>query len=141
MILTIDLERVKAKSGLSGPEIDAAAAALIAELGPAIEASIDLAHLSSGDGTGNRAVIELAATEIVAGELLEQTWREPGALDRVRIGPLAVEPPPVEVLRGLLGLRERGWSRLAPYLRSGPTSAPSRVLADAGRAVCLGEVG
>lgn len=139
MVLTISLERVKAKSGLTGSDYDAAASALIAELGPAVEASIDPAHLSPQAGPGVRAVLELAATEIVAGELLEQTWREPGLLDKVRIGPLSVEPPPVDVLRGLLGLRERGWARLAPYLGPGPSSAPSRVIADSGRVETLAE--
>lgn len=133
MTLTILPDRVKAKSGLTGPEFDAEIAALVAELGPVIEASIDPCFLSPDAGSGVRAVLELGATEVVAGELLEQMWREPGALDRVSVGPVSVQPPSIEVLRHVLGLRERGWARLAPYLGPVPAAPRGSVLADSGR--------
>ena len=89
--------RVRAKAGLTDTSFDPAIDDLIAEQVPAIEATLIGVYGPEAD---------LGATEIVAAELLDQLNRQGG---EVQIADLKIGGESSD------GLRNQGWSRLAPY--------------------------
>ncbi|KAA0239961.1 MAG: hypothetical protein EDM74_02480 [Armatimonadetes bacterium] len=117
MSLSVTSSRVKEKCGITVSDYDATISNLIGEITPVVEFAIRGEHLSDTGNTGLQATLKLGLTEVICGELLEQIAREPGALESVSIGDLALSPPPPQVWSTLAGLKRQGWARLRPFLK------------------------
>ena len=116
MPLTISLEAVRSKCGLADTDFDSLILALIAEQRPAIEEMIRPDAMS-----GSLVVLNLGATEIVAGEFLAQLCRQPGWSDQIVVQGLAIHPYVGRDPLDPFGLKAQGWGRLRGYLRVDPT--------------------
>ncbi|MBV6491087.1 MAG: hypothetical protein CNCCGFBP_01619 [Fimbriimonadaceae bacterium] len=117
MSLSVPSSRVKEKCGITVSDYDATISNLIGEITPVVEYAIRGEHLADTGNTGLQATLKLGLTEVICGELLEQIAREPGALESVSIGDLALSPPPPQVWSTLAGLKRQGWARLRPFLK------------------------
>lgn len=117
MSLSVTPSRVKEKCGITVSDYDATISNLIGEITPVVEFAIRGEHLADTGNTGLQATLKLGLTEVICGELLEQIAREPGALESVSIGDLALSPPPPQVWSTLAGLKRQGWARLRPFLK------------------------
>lgn len=117
MSLSVNRDRVKQKCAITDTSYDASIDALITETVPAIEYALSPVHLASSD-TRLVATLNLGATEVVAGELMAQIAREPGAFDSIVLGTLSVKPPEVD-LADPSGLRAQGLTRLTPFFQDG----------------------
>ncbi|HQU18965.1 MAG: hypothetical protein L6Q31_05870 [Fimbriimonadaceae bacterium] len=117
MSLSVPSSRVKEKCGITVSDYDATISNLIGEITPVVEFAIRGEHLADTGNTGLQATLKLGLTEVICGELLEQIAREPGALESVSIGDLALSPPPPQVWSTLAGLKRQGWARLRPFLK------------------------
>ena len=111
------LAGVKAKAALSDTAYDTAATALIAELVMGLEFWIEPAALESSD-TRLTSILDSAATEFVAGDLLAQIGREPGALDDLTVGDITLKARWSGDVRDPSGLKASAAARLAPFLRT-----------------------
>lgn len=122
MPLTVTLAGVKAKAALADTTYDTAATALIAELVPGLEFWIEPSALASSDArlTG---LLDSAATEFVAGDLLAQIGREPGALDDLTVGDMTLKARWSGDVRDPSGLKASAATRLAPFLRTDVVSS------------------
>lgn len=122
MALTVTLAGVKAKAALSDTTYDTAATALIAELVPGIEFWLEPGALGSTD-TRLTGILDSAATEFVAGDLLAQIGREPGALDDLSVGDLSLKARWSGDVKDPSGLKASAALRLAPFLRTDVVAA------------------
>lgn len=118
MALSVTRARVKEKCSISTSSYDATIDNLISELVPAISFAIRDEHLADTGNTGLQATLNLAAAEIVCGEILEQTQREQGAMEKVRLGDFELWPPSPKDWIAVLAIKDSGWKRLAPYLKA-----------------------
>jgi hypothetical protein len=116
--MTVTVEAVRMKAGLDGDAYEDEITALLDAFLPALAYAVRPEHHADPDA-GLQATLDLAATEIVAGELLAQIWREPGAAEDIRLGDLRLTPL-VRDLADPFGLIRRGWERLRPYLKLPP---------------------
>jgi hypothetical protein len=117
MGITVTRARVKEKCGIADSGMDAAIDALILEIVPVVEARIRPEHLADVDA-GTVATLALAATEVVAGEVLAQLDRAAGRGKLRLFGwEFAFGGPDPS------GMIAQGWGRLAPYLGAGGPSA------------------
>lgn len=116
MALEISREAVKRAASVSSSEYDAVVDALIAELLPVIEACLSAEALADSHV---QPVLQRGAIEVIAGEFLAQRLREEGAASSFEIGVLEISESPQRGARlsDPYGLIERGWSRLAPFLK------------------------
>lgn len=116
MAIVVTRDAVKRTAAVSSNAYDAQIDALIADLTPVIEYT--LAADALADST-LEAVINRAATEIIAGEFLAQRLREQGATEAFEAGGVRVgESPQARAnLSDPYGLMQRGWARLAPFLK------------------------
>lgn len=116
MALGISREAVKRAASVSSSEYDAVVDALIAELLPVIEACLSAEALADSHV---QPVLQRGAIEVIAGEFLAQRLREEGAASSFEIGVLEISESPQRGARlsDPYGLIERGWSRLAPFLK------------------------
>ncbi|MCE9558778.1 MAG: hypothetical protein K8R88_07480 [Armatimonadetes bacterium] len=73
-------------------------------------------------------VLNLAGTEIVAGEFIAWLYRQPGYADRVKIGTVELIPFLGKSASDPSGLKAQGQKRLRPYLKF--DSSPGAFLAD-----------
>jgi hypothetical protein len=73
-----------------------------------------------------QATLNLAATEIIAGEFLAQAFREPGVAEEIQVGELTIgnRLPPRTFIIDPYMLKEQGSKRLSPYMK--PHSASER---------------
>lgn len=117
MAIEVTLEAVKAKCRILDDEYDDEILALIEEQVPAIEFAILPEHLSS---LFVASTLDLGATEIVAGEFLAQSFREPGVAEEIQVGELRIGDrlPPGAKIDDPYMLKEQGWKRLSPYLKA-----------------------
>lgn len=120
MPLTVTLAGVKAKAALTDTAYDTAVSDLVAEFVPLLEYWIAPAALGSAD-TRLTGLLDTAATEYVAGEVLAQLGREPGALHDVTVGNLTVKARWSGDVRDPSGLIVSSLVRLAPFLRTDVT--------------------
>lgn len=116
MSITLTLAGVKAKAGITTTDHDDAIEDLIDEWLPALTYALS-PEARDSEHTGIIATLDLAATEFVAGELIAQLDRAPGARDEVRIGDLWVRKSDLGPLDPS-GLKQQAQRRLAPFLRS-----------------------
>ena len=117
MPLTVTLAGVKAKAAIADTTYDTAATALIAELVPGLEFWLQPAALASSD-TRLTGLLDSAATEYVAGDLLAQIGREPGALDDLTVGDVTLKARWSGDMMDPSGLKASAAARLAPFLRT-----------------------
>jgi hypothetical protein len=127
MAISISRSRVKEKCSVTGTSFDATIDNLIAELVPVIEHAIKPEHIADTGNSGLQDTLELGMTEIVCGEFLEQLARAPGAMERVRLGDFELWPPTPADWQAALSVKDTGWARLKPYLRSEPFRPSSGV--------------
>lgn len=117
MSLTVTRVRVKEKCGIAASTYDSTIDNLIAEVVPTLEYQIRSDHLADSGNGGLQATLSLGATEIVCAEFLDQLAREPGGSETVTVGELSFSPSDAPQRR----LRESGWRRLRPYLKTDPS--------------------
>ena len=131
MALTVTRARVKEKCGIAGTTYDATIDALISEMVAVIEYFVRPEFIADTGNTALQATLNLAATEIVCAEFLEQLAREPGASEKVVIGELSLEP----TSGPSFFMRKQGWGRLKPYLKLDPAAGTNaKVSAAKGKA-------
>jgi hypothetical protein len=114
--LVVSLTRVREKCGLTGTAFDSRINNLIAEWVPVIQHAIKPEFLADTGNAGLQATLNLGATELVAGEFLDQLSRESGASEAFFFGWFEITP----VWRRAgdpSGLKQQGALRLAPYLK------------------------
>ena len=105
-------DRVRVRCGLVDLTEDARINNLIGEMVPALARFI--APSAMADETLH-PILNLAATELIAAEMLGILSREPGKRDGIVLGDLRIEP---EYDDGAV-LRAQGERRLAPFVRPG----------------------
>ncbi|MDQ2985706.1 MAG: hypothetical protein M3R13_03155 [Armatimonadota bacterium] len=126
MALSVSVATVRAKCRIFDSEFDTEIDALIDEQLPVIEFAILAEHIANTGDTGLQATLNLGAAEVIAGEFLAQSFREPGVAELIQIGELEIGdrlPPRAPIIDPYL-LKEQGWQRLAPYLK--PHSASEK---------------
>ncbi len=117
MSLTISRSAIKDRCGIAAlTEFDSAIDSLITAMIPAIETTLADGWLTN-PSAGIMATLNLAATEIVAGEFLGQLWRAPGFVDEVSAAGVTIRPRIAASDPAIL--KAQGLQRLAPYLKSG----------------------
>ncbi|BCW98983.1 MAG: hypothetical protein KatS3mg024_1810 [Armatimonadota bacterium] len=116
MPLSVTRSDVKRKCMVASSEAtyDSAIDALIAEMLPAIEHSLDPMYVQDTSNTGLQAELRLGALELIAAEFLAQRAREPGFMEELQVGGVRLGPA---WERGR-ALAEQGSARLAPYQRA-----------------------
>jgi hypothetical protein len=130
MALSVTRARVKEKCGISGTTYDSTIDNLISEMAAVIEHFVRPEHIADTGNTGLQATLNLGATEIVCGEFLDQLSREPGALEKIVLGDLELEPAHGPAFF----IRKQGWGRLRPYLKFDPAESSTKVKAAKGKA-------
>jgi hypothetical protein len=133
MAITVTRARVKEKCSLTVATYDASIDALLLEFLPAIEFSVRPEVLASSEA-GVVATLNLAAAEIVAGEVMAQLLRIQGATGVFGLGELAQRPAFVD-LADPFGLAKQGWKRLAPFVKALPKQAASGGISTASKVV------
>ncbi|MGC8863844.1 MAG: hypothetical protein ACP5R5_13865 [Armatimonadota bacterium] len=114
MAITITTAEVKRKAMITTSDHDAAIAALISEMQPALEYSIADAYLEAISNANLQATLKLGMLEVITGEFLEQLRREAGASEQFSVAGLAIGP----AAQTGIDLIEQGASRLAPFLKN-----------------------
>ncbi len=116
MALAVTRSDVKRKCMVASGDTtyDTAIDALIAEMLPAIEHSLDPAYLLDVSDAGLQAELRLGALELISAEFLAQRSREPGFMEELQVGGVRLGPA---WERGR-ALAEQGAARLAPYRRA-----------------------
>src|SRR5688500_4505627 len=119
MALNVTVVAVRAKCRVLNTEFDTEIEDLIDEQLPVIEYSVLTEHIDNSVDTGLQATLHLAATEIIAGEFLAQSFREPGVAEEIQVGELTIgnRLPPRALIIDPYMLKEQGWKRLSPYLK------------------------
>lgn len=126
MSLSLTRARVKEKCGIAASTYDSTIDNLITELMPVIQFAIRDEHIADTGNAGLQATLSLGTAEIVCAEFLDQLAQEPGASETVTVGELSFTPSDAPQKR----LRQSGWHRLRPYMKSDPsgrTAASSQV--------------
>ena len=116
MALTISTADVKRKCMLASADTtyDASIAALIAEMQPAVEYTLDDDTLGDTANAGLQAVLRLGVLELIAAEFLAQRFREAGYAEEVQIGGIRLG----QVWERGKVLSEQGSARLAPFRKA-----------------------
>lgn len=120
MSLVVTRAKIKEMCGITGTDLDTPIDNLIADLVPVIEYAVKPEHIAATGDAGLQATLELGAAEVVAGELMAQLGRHPGAYDTLQIGDLFVTPFLADV-GDPFGLKAQGWTRLRSFLRIDPS--------------------
>ncbi len=119
MPITVTVTRVREKAAITGTAYDARITTLIAELVPVIEYSVERRFVDDPN-TQLVATLNLAATEVIAGEITAEIAREPGASESLSFGWFELSPAWRD-LNDPFGLKRQGLARLTPYLKPGET--------------------
>ena len=112
MTLSVSVDDVKRRAMVVTDDYDTQISLLIGETVPVVEYMIDEEFIHSTD-TGLRALLNLAALEIVCGSFLEQLGYAEGSCDSFGITGLSVNmvrPSGKELMKS-------GWARLEGYLK------------------------
>jgi hypothetical protein len=116
MSLLVTLTKVREKCGLTGTTYDARINNLIADWVPVIEFAVRADFIADTGNAGLQATLNLGATELVAGEFLDQLSRESGATEAFYFGWFEITPN-WRRAGDPSGLKQQGALRLAPYLK------------------------
>lgn len=130
MSLVISRDDVKRKCMVAATDSthNDAVDALIAEMAPAIEYTLDPVFLNNTDDEDLQALLSLGALELVAAEFLAQRAREPGFSEDMQVGGIRVG----QAWERGKALYEQGTMRLAPFRKSfGPSQGESLIVASA----------
>lgn len=129
MGLNVTRDAVKRKCRISASDFDTEIDELIEEQLPVIEFAILQEHLEDTSNSGLQATLTLGATEVIAGEFLAQSFREPGASETIAFADVFIGNRFDGRFRSDIadpfGLKAMGWSRLAPYLKPSARSHAS----------------
>lgn len=126
MALTINRADVKRKCMIASADTtyDSSIDALIDEMQPAIEFTLDADALNDPD-TGLQALLQLGELELVCAEFLAQRFREAGYAEEFQVGAIRVG----QLWERGKALLEQGTARLAPYRKAlGVSDAGTRLL-------------
>ena len=128
MALNVTVAAVRAKCRILDTEFDTEIEDLIDEQLPVIEYAVLAEHVADTGDTGLQATLNLGATEIIAGEFLAQTFREPGVAEELQVGELTIGsrlPPRATIIDPYM-LKEQGLNRLSPYMKPRKPNERSR---------------
>jgi hypothetical protein len=119
MALSVTLSTVKAKCRITVSDFDTEITNLIDEQLPVIEFAVLAAHIADTGNTNLQNTLNLGAAEVIAGEFLAQTYREPGAWEYMVAGEVefGTRLPRGSYVDDPFRLKIQGWARLAPYLK------------------------
>lgn len=121
MSIQVTKAMVKSKCRIIVSDFDTEIETLIEEQLPVIEFAILEHHLNDTSNVGLQATLTLGATEIISGEFLAQSFREPGASETLVFGDLVIGARPGSSfsvsIADPFGLKSQGWQRLTPYLK------------------------
>jgi len=119
MALTVTVAAVRAKCRIADTTYDTEIDALIDEHLAVIEYSVLAEHIANTGDSGLQATLNLAATEMIAGEFLAQSFREPGVAEELQVGELTIgnRLPPRALIIDPYMLKEQGIKRLSPFLK------------------------
>lgn len=131
MPIGIAIADVKQRLGISGTGDDARIQGLIDDYQPYLTHVVDAVHLSDPD-TYLQLALNLAALEIVCGEVIAMFARDPGALESVAVGDLDLSPPNPSIWR-MLDMRVTGWQKLQPFVKKHITIPVAEVLSAGGK--------
>lgn len=130
MALSVTRATVKAKCRITTTDFDSEIDDLIAEQLAPIEFAVLEEHIASAD-VNLLKMLNLGAAEIIAGEFLAQSFREPGASEELVLGEVRFGPRPGPAFRSDIadpfGLKAQGWTRLSPFLKPRAASEKSAV--------------
>ena len=124
MSLNVTRDAVKRKCRIGVSDYDTEIDDLIDEQLPVIEHAILQEHLDDTSNAGLQATLTLGATEVVAGEFLAQSYREPGASETIAFADVFIGNRFDGRARSDIA-DPLGWSRLAPYLKPSARSHAS----------------
>ncbi len=116
MSLVVSLSRVREKAGLTGSSYDSKISNLISDWVPVLEFAIDPTFLNDTTNTGLQATLNLAATELITGEIISQLAREIGSTDGFAFGWLEVRSG-IRDNADPSGLKQQGALRLSTFLK------------------------
>jgi hypothetical protein len=131
MPIGIAIADVKQRLAISGTADDARIQGLIDDYQPYLTHVVEPVYLNDPD-TYLQLALNLAALEIVCGEVIAMFARDPGAMESVVVGDLDVSPPNPSVLR-MLDMRATGWQKLLPFLKKHITIPVAEVLSAGGK--------
>ena len=126
-MLTITSDEIKRKCmiGISETGFDADIDALIIEMQPAIEFTIDPDFLSDTADAGLQASLRLGVLELMAAEFLAQLCRQPGYSEEFSVGGVRVG----QFQQRGQELQTAGAARLGPFRKAmGASDGQSRLL-------------
>jgi hypothetical protein len=124
MSLTVTRARIKEKCGVADTTYDTPIDNIISDYVAAIEYSVEDQYIADVSNPGLQATLNLGALEVCCGEFYAQRFREPGAADVLDVDGIVLKPNFDGSARDPSGLVLAGWSRLAPYLKSGVQALP-----------------
>ena len=134
MALTVTLEAVRRESMIEATDtsLDSSISALITEMLPRHEFTIDPLYLADADDADLRAALALGALELISGEFLAQRYREPGFSEEMQVGNIRVG----QAWERGKSLTEQGSTRLAPFRKAmGVSDGQSLLLASTGQSL------
>ncbi len=117
MALSVSRAAVKEKAGITVTTYDTPIDNLLTTWLAALTFAIADEHIADTGNAGLQATLNLAAAEMIAGEILAQIDREPGARDRFRLADLSVERDDLGP-GDPSGLKAQGLARLRPFLKA-----------------------
>ena len=118
MALSVSRATVKEKCRIAVTDFDTEIDDLIAEQLPVVEFSILEKHIADTGNTNLQKALNLGAAEVIAGEFLAQSFREPGAAEQLVVGEVTFGSrlPQRASLIDPFGLKSQGLQRLAPFM-------------------------
>ena len=122
MSLTVTRAKVKEKSGVTVADYDSEIDNLISDWTPVVEFAIQESAIADTGNSGLQSTLNLGMAELIAGELLAQLGRRPGACDHVTIEAISLNPFVYKNPLDPSGLKRQGLARLRTYLRTDPVA-------------------
>jgi len=132
MALSVTRAAIKEKAGITASTYDTPIDNLLTTWLATLEFAVAAEHVADTGNAGLQATLNLGAAEMIAGEILAQIDREPGARDRFRIADLSVARDDLGAADPS-GLKAQGFARLRPFLK-----ADSGLIASANGGVQVG---
>lgn len=119
MSLSVSRATIKEKCRIAVTDFDIEIDDLINEQLPVIEFSILDKHIADSGNKNLQKTLNLGAAEIIAGEFLAQSFREPGAVEQLVVGEVTFGSrlPQRATLIDPYGLKAQGVQRLAPFMK------------------------
>lgn len=127
MAISITKVEIKRKCMVTSTDTtyDTSIDALIAEMQPGIEYSIDDTFINDTDNTNLQATLKLGMMEIISGEFLQQLLRETGASETVSISGISIGAGAQHGVE----LIKQGNDRLKPFLKLPPAATDTSQIA------------